>query len=199
MAKTPRNTPTVSRSKPEPGRTHKELAHHGVAPFFTHQPGLPDLLQTQSIARYQKRSCSVQISFTDAGAEGMPKQKLLPKHSYDAGCLKAPASRGTQQAAPGYDWRGLPCWQVLPPCLGLALLVGIWALVSMGTASQHPQPAGDLEAGGGAFSATLLPQRAQRPGRGLERAVLAATRGHGLWPGRRVGIPAGFMIGRFEF
>ena len=40
---------------------------------------------------------------------------------------------------PGYDWGGLVL-TVLPPLLGLALLVGIWALVSAGTAGSIPSP-----------------------------------------------------------
>jgi len=46
---------------------------------------------------------------------------------------------------PGYDWRGL--WlAVLPPLMGLGLLVGLWALVSIS---------------GGDFQRPVLPQRPQ--------------------------------------
>ncbi|MHB8951126.1 MAG: nitrate ABC transporter permease, partial [Rhodoferax sp.] len=38
-----------------------------------------------------------------------------------------------------YDWRGV--WlAVLPPVLGLLLLIGLWALVSISTASSIPSP-----------------------------------------------------------
>ena len=37
------------------------------------------------------------------------------------------------------DWRAL-VMAVLPPVLGLGLLIGIWALVSIGTASSIPSP-----------------------------------------------------------
>ncbi|MGA8513592.1 MAG: nitrate ABC transporter, permease protein, partial [Burkholderiaceae bacterium] len=40
---------------------------------------------------------------------------------------------------PRYDWNAL--WlQVVPPILGLALLVGIWALVSMTNSNNFPSP-----------------------------------------------------------
>jgi nitrate/nitrite transport system permease protein len=103
---------------------------------------------------------------------------------------------------PGIDWRGKSrdFWTaVLPPLMGLVLLIGIWAIVSITTKQQHPQPAGDLEAGAGDLQRPVLPQGSERPGRGLERADVAGARGAGLWPGGAVGIPAGFAIGRFEF
>ena len=38
-----------------------------------------------------------------------------------------------------HDWRAL-VMTVLPPMMGLALLVGVWALVSISTASSIPSP-----------------------------------------------------------
>ena len=74
-------------------------------------------------------------------------------------------------------------------------LVGIWAI---GTAEQQPADAGrHLRRGGEALRRPVLSQRAQRPGHRLERALLAAARGLGL--AAAVGIPLGFVIGRFDF
>ena len=48
-------------------------------------------------------------------------------------------SASESKRTPKYDWR--PIWlMVLPPLLGLALLVGVWAMVSMATKGGIPSP-----------------------------------------------------------
>ena len=43
------------------------------------------------------------------------------------------------RSTPPFDWRGF--WlAVLPPIFGLGLLIGVWALVSISTASSIPSP-----------------------------------------------------------
>ena len=97
-----------------------------------------------------------------------------------------------------FDWRGL--WlAVLPPILGLGLLVGLWALVSITTASSIPSPAETFNQAVVIFSDPFYRKGPNDQGVGwnilmsLERVAL----GFGL--AAAVGIPAGFMIGRFEF
>ena len=98
----------------------------------------------------------------------------------------------------GYDWRGLTM-RVLPPCLGLALLVGIWALVALSSNSSIPSPAQTWEQALSVFSDPFYRKGPNDQGVGwnvlmsLERVAL----GFGL--AAAVGIPAGFLIGRFEF
>lgn len=100
--------------------------------------------------------------------------------------------------APGYDWRGLAL-RVLPPVFGLALLVGIWALVAATSGSSIPTPAETWTQAVGVFSDPFYRKGPNDQGVGwnvlmsLERVAL----GFGL--AAAVGIPAGFMIGRFEF
>ena len=96
------------------------------------------------------------------------------------------------------DWRGLAL-QVIPPVLGLALLVGVWALVSISTASSIPGPAETWAQAVELFSDPFYRNGPNDQGVGwnvlmsLERVAV----GFGL--AAAVGIPVGFMIGRFTF
>ena len=114
-----------------------------------------------------------------------------------AGAIKVAESVGTEKK-PGYDWRGL-LLQVLPPLLGLALLVGVWALVSIGTKSSIPSPLETWQQALTLFSDPFYRKGPNDQGVGwnvlmsLERVAL----GFGL--AAAVGIPAGFLIGRFTF
>lgn len=97
-----------------------------------------------------------------------------------------------------YDWRGLSL-RVLPPVLGLALLLGIWALVSLTSRGSIPSPAETWTQALQIFSDPFYRKGPNDQGVGwnvlmsLERVAL----GFGL--AAAVGIPAGFLIGRFEF
>ena len=105
---------------------------------------------------------------------------------------RAPTARAA------FDWRGL--WlRVLPPLFGLGLLVGIWALVSVSTGSSIPSPAVTWEAALKLFSDPFYRNGPNDQGIGwnvlssLQRVAV----GFGL--AALVGIPVGFMIGRFTF
>ncbi len=99
---------------------------------------------------------------------------------------------------PARDWRGL-VMAVLPPVLGLGLLVGIWAIVSISTASSIPSPWETWKQAVVLFSDPFYRKGPNDQGVGwnvlmsLERVAV----GFGL--AAAVGIPAGFAIGRFEF
>lgn len=115
-------------------------------------------------------------------------------------------SRPAAQTAPApapeprvpYDWRGLAL-RVLPPLIGLALLAGIWALVSLTSKGSIPSPAETWAQALQVFSDPFYRKGPNDQGVGwnvlmsLERVAL----GFGL--AALVGIPAGFLIGRFEF
>lgn len=94
-------------------------------------------------------------------------------------------------------------WQVLaqsvwPPIFGLTLLVGIWALVSITSGSSIPSPFETFKQALVVFSDPFYRKGPNDQGIGwnilmsLERVAL----GFGL--AALVGIPAGFMIGRFK-
>ena len=101
-------------------------------------------------------------------------------------------------ARPPRDWRGL-VMAVLPPLLGLGLLIGIWAIVSISTASSIPSPWETWKQAVVLFSDPFYRKGPNDQGVGwnvlmsLERVAI----GFGL--AAAVGIPAGFAIGRFEF
>ena len=112
--------------------------------------------------------------------------------------LAVPASPPAFTQAPGRDWR--PFWlAVLPPVFGLALLIGIWALVSVGTKGSIPSP---YETGLQAIDVFSDPFYRKGPNdQGVGWNVLMSLErvavGFGL--AALVGIPAGFVIGRFAF
>ena len=125
-----------------------------------------------------------------AGASG---SKSLSDPAPAAVTPVVPAAPGT-----GPYWRGL-VMAVLPPLMGLGLLVGIWALVSISTASSIPSPWETWKQAVVLFSDPFYRKGPNDQGVGwnvlmsLERVAL----GFGL--AAAVGIPAGFAIGRFEF
>jgi nitrate/nitrite transport system permease protein len=109
-----------------------------------------------------------------------------------------PPSETRAQARIAFDWRGL--WQtVIPPVLGLGLLLGLWALITISTKSSIPSPVDTFRQAVEIFSHPFYRKGPNDQGIGwnvlmsLERVAL----GFGL--AALVGIPAGFMIGRFTF
>ena len=88
--------------------------------------------------------------------------------------------------------------RVLPPVLGLALLVGVWALLTQKGGS-FPTPAATFDAALQLFADPFYSKGPNDQGIGwnilfsLQRVAL----GFGL--AAAVGIPLGFVIGRFEF
>lgn len=97
-----------------------------------------------------------------------------------------------------FDWRGL--WlTVLPPVIGIALLVGIWALLTLNSSNGFPTPMATFDAAIKLFADPFYDRGPNDQGIGwnvlfsLQRVAL----GFGL--AAAVGIPMGFMIGRFEF
>ncbi|MFZ2989567.1 nitrate ABC transporter permease [Ideonella sp.] len=97
-----------------------------------------------------------------------------------------------------FDWRGL--WlKVVPPVLGLALLIGIWAVLTLKTSSGIPTPLQTWDAAVKLFADPFYRNGPNDQGIGwnilfsLERVAV----GFGL--AAAVGIPLGFMIGRFSF
>ncbi len=100
-------------------------------------------------------------------------------------------------AKPPYDWSGL--WlKVLPPVIGIALLVGIWHLLTM-KGGNFPTPGATFTEAIKVFSDPFYSKGPNDQGIGwnilfsLERVAI----GFGL--AALVGIPMGFMIGRFAF
>ena len=110
---------------------------------------------------------------------------------------RAAATAPARAPRPPVDWRGV--WlAVLPPLLGIGLLVGIWAVATAGSSSL-PTPAATFEAAVKLFADPFYRNGPNDQGIGwnvlnsLQRVAI----GFGL--AAAVGIPLGFVIGRFDF
>ncbi|XAH22256.1 nitrate ABC transporter permease [Xylophilus sp. GW821-FHT01B05] len=107
----------------------------------------------------------------------------------------APAAR---PGRPNRDWRGL--WlRVLPPFFGLGLLVAVWELVSVLTAASIPSPRDTWAQAVDVFSNPFYSNGPNDQGVGWNvlSSLKRVAMGFGL--AAVVGIPAGFLIGRFTF
>jgi nitrate/nitrite transport system permease protein len=99
---------------------------------------------------------------------------------------------------PRYDWSAL--WlQVVPPILGLALLVGIWAMVSITSTNNFPSPWATAQQAVQVFSDPFYSKGPNDQGIGwnIWSSLKRVAVGFGL--AALVGIPLGFAIGRFTF
>jgi len=111
--------------------------------------------------------------------------------------IRVRAFPAARPARAPFDWRAL--WlQVLPAAVGMGLLVGVWALLTM-KGGPFPTPADTFAEAVKLFSDPFYRKGPNDQGIGwnilfsLERVAL----GFGL--AAAVGIPMGFMIGRVEF
>ncbi|HZY19588.1 MAG TPA: nitrate ABC transporter permease [Ramlibacter sp.] len=101
-------------------------------------------------------------------------------------------------AAARHDWRALAL-RVLPPLLGIGLLVGLWAIVAMTAGGSFPGPRETFQQAVTVFSDPFYRKGPNDQGIGwnvlssLQRVAV----GFGL--AAVVGIPLGFAIGRFTF
>ena len=87
---------------------------------------------------------------------------------------------------------------VLPPILGIALFVGIWALVSM-TSPQLPSPAKTWASAVDVFSRPFYRKGPNDQGIGWNVLMSLQRVGIGFGLAALVGIPLGFVLGRFAF
>jgi nitrate/nitrite transport system permease protein len=87
---------------------------------------------------------------------------------------------------------------LLPPVLGLALFIGIWALISM-TSPQLPSPAKTFISAIDVFSKPFYVKGPNDQGIGWNILSSLARVGIGFGLAAVIGIPLGFIIGRFEF
>jgi nitrate/nitrite transport system permease protein len=96
-----------------------------------------------------------------------------------------------------FDTRGL--WMaVLPPLLGVALLIGVWALATAGS-SNLPTPGATFAAAWKLFADPFYRNGPNDQGIGWNvlNSLQRVAVGFGL--AAAVGIPLGFVIGRFDF
>ncbi|HET9205929.1 MAG TPA: nitrate ABC transporter permease [Burkholderiaceae bacterium] len=107
----------------------------------------------------------------------------------------APAADASKRMP--FDWRGL--WlRVLPPVLGVALLVGVWFLFTL-KSTTFPTPAQTFDAAVQLFADPFYRKGPNDQGIGWNILSSLQRVGVGFGMAALVGIPLGFMIGRFEF
>jgi len=96
------------------------------------------------------------------------------------------------------DWRGIAL-KVLPPVISMALLVGLWALATMKGGGSFPTPAATFDAAVKLFSDPFYRNGPNDQGIGWNILNSLGRVGMGFGLAALVGIPLGFVIGRFEF
>jgi nitrate/nitrite transport system permease protein len=110
---------------------------------------------------------------------------------------KPVASKPAPVARLPFDWRSL--WlKVLPPVLGMALLIGVWALLTQKGGS-FPTPAATFDAAVKLFADPFYRNGPNDQGIGWNILNSLQRVGLGFGLAALVGIPLGFIIGRFEF
>ncbi len=96
-----------------------------------------------------------------------------------------------------FDWRAV--WlAVLPPVIGLALLVAIWALLTMNS-STFPTPLATYEAAVKLFADPFYDKGPNDQGIGWNVLYSLQRVAIGFGMAAAVGIPMGFLLGRFTF
>jgi len=96
-----------------------------------------------------------------------------------------------------FDWRGL--WlRVLPPVIGVALLIGIWGLLTL-KSTTFPSPGQTFDAAVRLFADPFYQKGPNDQGIGWNILSSLQRVGLGFSMAAVVGIPLGFMLGRFEF
>jgi nitrate/nitrite transport system permease protein len=110
----------------------------------------------------------------------------------------APAKAApTKPAKPPLDWSAL--WlKVLPPIIGIALVVGIWALLTM-KSTTFPTPLATFDEAVKVFSDPFYSKGPNDQGIGWNILFSLQRVAVGFGLAALVGIPLGFMIGRFSF
>jgi nitrate/nitrite transport system permease protein len=95
------------------------------------------------------------------------------------------------------DWRAMAA-AILPVVGGLALLVGIWSLVSITSGSSIPSPYETFKQAVVVFSDPFYRKGPNDQGIGWNILMSLERVAVGFGMAALVGIPAGFMIGRFK-
>ena len=129
-------------------------------------------------------------------AKGAAASIPKPAPTRAAGAPLGQGAAATQR--PPFDWRGV--WlALLPPVFGLGFLVALWAAVSMATAGSIPTPADTFRQAVGIFSDPFYSNGPNDQGIGWNVLSSLQRVAIGFGMAAIVGIPTGFLIGRFAF
>ena len=140
-------------------------------------------------------------SGSSASAPAMTSLATSPKPAAPARAT-APATSTPAKKAAGPDLaaRSRAFWlAVLPPLFGLALLVGVWAMVSAVTGKSIPGPQETWQQAVQVFADPFYRNGPNDQGVGWNVLMSLQRVAVGFGLAALVGIPAGFLIGRFDF
>jgi nitrate/nitrite transport system permease protein len=147
--------------------------------------------------------------FDEAPTAPLTQTSGLGKPAINSIAAPSDATRATPQNSPmpasqagpakmPFDWRSV--WMaVLPPLLGLGLLIGLWELVSVSTGKSIPSPAETFRQALDVFGDPFYSKGPNDQGVGWNVLSSLQRVAIGFGMAAAVGIPAGFMIGRFTF
>jgi nitrate/nitrite transport system permease protein len=113
-----------------------------------------------------------------------------------SGAPKVGPAPPRRPARPPFDWLALGM-KIVPPLVGIALLVGIWALLTM-KSTTFPTPAATFAEAVKVFSDPFYSKGPNDQGIGWNILFSLQRVAMGFGMAALVGIPLGFMIGRFE-
>jgi nitrate/nitrite transport system permease protein len=131
----------------------------------------------------------------DKSAAAPPVAAPAVPRRVEAAVAAAPAAPAAPKIP--FDWRGL--WlRVLPPLFGFGLLLVVWELLTLETQG-FPTPAQTFAAAWALFSDPFYRNGPNDQGIGWNVLQSLGRVGVGFGLAAAVGIPLGFMIGRFTF
>ena len=146
----------------------------------------PALTPTLSREREREQSAALDASVAPPG----PLSRLRERVG-----VRARASASRPAPRDPFDWRGL-AGRLLPPLAGLALLVGIWALLTQ-KGGAFPTPLATFDAAVKLFANPFYDKGPNDQGIGWNVLASLERVGLGFGLAALVGIPLGFVIGRF--
>src|SRR5260221_13627073 len=140
---------------------------------------------------------------TEVRKEVLSRERIRTSPPHPAAAVlgaKADAAKARFESGTGYRRAKAPQWllDVLAPIAGLAVFVGLWALIAK-QGGRIPDP---LTVGAAAAKIFADPFYSKGPNdQGIGWNVLASLRrvGIGFGLAALVGIPLGFIVGRFRF
>ena len=142
---------------------------------------------------------AVRIAAPDTGAAGTasvtPIASLASTTTAAPATSDSPAAAQPRPAREPFDWRGL-AGRVLPPLVGLALIVAIWAMLTRKGGS-FPTPGATFDAAVKLFADPFYRKGPNDQGIGWNVLFSLERVGLGFGLAAAVGIPLGFLIGRF--
>jgi nitrate/nitrite transport system permease protein len=141
------------------------------------------------------------LEVNSPAAAAHPGTALAARPAAAATRSAAKVASGTERAAKPprvpIDWRAV--WlRVLPPLIGVALLVGLWELLTLKGGS-FPTPGQTFDAALKLFADPFYRRGPNDQGIGWNILSSLQRVGLGFGLAAVVGIPLGFMLGRFEF